>query len=126
MTAVEPTVAREGGVSYLRIPAPEPDRLAAFYATVFGWTIHQHGHSPSFEDGTGHVIGHFMPDLPVAGEAGVLPYVYVTGIDAALDRVRAAGGSTVREPYAEGELWVATVRDPAGNVVGIWQQGPRS
>jgi hypothetical protein len=27
---------------------------------------------PSFEDGTGHVIGHFMADLPVAGEAGVL------------------------------------------------------
>jgi hypothetical protein len=29
----------------------------------------------------------------------------------------------VREVYAEGDLWVATFRDPAGNVIGIWQMG---
>jgi hypothetical protein len=31
----------------------------------------------------------------------------------------------VTEPYPEGDLWVALVRDPAGNVVGVWQHGPR-
>jgi predicted enzyme related to lactoylglutathione lyase len=36
-----------------------------------------------------------------------------------------AGGETVREPYAEGDLRVATFRDPAGNVIGIWQMSPR-
>jgi predicted enzyme related to lactoylglutathione lyase len=25
----------------------------------------------------------------------------------------------------EGDLWVATVRDPAGNLIGLWQEGPR-
>jgi hypothetical protein len=34
-----------------------------------------------FEDATGHIIGHFMTDLPVAGEAGVVPYIYVQNID---------------------------------------------
>ena len=27
--------------------------------------------------------------------------------------------------YAEGNLWVATVRDPAGNVIGLWQDSAR-
>jgi hypothetical protein len=37
--------------------------------------------APSFSDGTGHVIGHWRTDLPAAGQAGVLPYVYVTNLD---------------------------------------------
>jgi hypothetical protein len=28
-------------------------------------------------------------------------------------------------PYPEGDLWVATFRDPAGNVLGIWHAGDR-
>jgi hypothetical protein len=28
---------------------------------------------PAFTDGTGHVIGHFVTDQPVAGESGVRP-----------------------------------------------------
>lgn len=118
-------VFREGGVSYLRIPAPDPAVVAGFYGAVFGWTIRDHGDSPAFQDGTGHVIGHFMPDLPVAGEAGIVPYVYVSDLDAALERAVANGGRVTTPPYAEGDLWVATVHDPAGNHVGLWQRGPR-
>jgi len=33
--------------------------------------------------------------------------------------------SVVKEPYREGDVWVATVFDPAGNVIGIWQFAPR-
>ena len=35
------------------------------------------------------------------------------------------GGEVVRPPYPEGDLWVATFSDPAGNVLGVWQHGPR-
>ena len=80
---------------------------------------------PSFEDGTGHVIGHFRADLPVAGEDGVRPYIYVEGVDDALDKVAFHGGEVLTAPYPEGDLWVATFRDPAGNVIGVWQRGPR-
>jgi predicted enzyme related to lactoylglutathione lyase len=31
----------------------------------------------------------------------------------------------VTEPYPEGDLWVAVFRDPSGNVLGVWQHGPR-
>jgi hypothetical protein len=119
----EISVFRPGGVSYLRIAAPDPARSAAFYNAVFGWKIRKD--NTAFEDGTGHIIGHFMPDLPVAGEAGVIPYVYVQDIDEALVRVPGGGGEVTTKPYPEGDLWVAMTRDPAGNAIGVWQHGPR-
>jgi uncharacterized protein len=71
------------------------------------------------------VIGHFVADLPVAGEAGVCPYIYVERVDDTLEKVEAHGGELVTAPYPEGDLWVATFRDPAGNIFGVWQRGPR-
>jgi predicted enzyme related to lactoylglutathione lyase len=47
------------------------------------------------------VIGHFMADLPVAGEAGVLPYVFVERVDETLEKVVAHGGEVVTPPYPE-------------------------
>jgi uncharacterized protein len=120
---VEPNVARPGGVSYLRIPAPDPRRSADFYAEVFGWTVDTDREVPNFQDGTGHVIGHFMADLPVAGRGGVRPYVYVDSVRTTLERVTANGGETATPPYPEGNLTVATFHDPAGNEIGVWQMG---
>ena len=125
MPAEEPSVFRNSSVSYLHIPAPDVGRSAAFYQEVFGWTVRGDPDHPGFSDGSGHVIGHFIATLPVAGEAGVVPYIYVAGLDAALDRITAHGGAVTRPPYLEGDLWVATFRDPAGNVLGVWQHGPR-
>ena len=121
----EHRVFRPGGVSYVRIPAEDPERSAAFYEAVFGWQVHLRSADPSFEDGTGHVIGHFMTDPAVAGDAGGRPYIFVERLDATLQQVAAHGGEIVTPPYPEGDLWVATFRDPAGNVIGVWQQGPR-
>jgi predicted enzyme related to lactoylglutathione lyase len=121
----ESSVFRVGGVSYLRIPAKSPHVSAAFYEAVFGWRVRGDRDDPSFEDGSGHVIGHFVADLPVAGEAGVRPYIFIKRVDETLEKVIAQGGEVVTEPYPEGDLLVATFRDPAGNVLGVWQTGPR-
>lgn len=114
---------RPGGVSYLRIAAPDRARSALYYRDVFGWQTDES--AGRFQDATGHMIGHFMADLPVAGEAGVVPYVYVQDLDATLLRAEQAGGEVTAPPYPEGELWVAMTRDPAGNAIGVWQRGPR-
>jgi uncharacterized protein len=122
---VEPTVARVGGISYLGMPAQDPSRSAEFYSAVFGWEIRGTPDRPSFSDGTGHVIGHWRTDLPAAGEAGIRPYIYVTRIHDVLRKAAEHGAEVVTPPYPEGSLTIATVRDPAGNVIGIWQ-GPQS
>ena len=119
-------MARTAGISYLRVAAGDTRATAEFYAAAFGWSVDADRPEPSFADGTGHVIGHIVPAPDeVAGEAGIRPYVYVDSVDATLERIGAAGGAVVTEPYAEGNLRVATFRDPAGNVVGLWQQSPR-
>ena len=120
----EISVFRPGDVSYLRIAAPDPGRSAAFYSAAFGWKVRTAANA--FEDATGHVIGHFMEDLPVAGEAGVVPYIYVRDIDQTLARLTEAGGEVTTKPYPEGDLWVAMTRDPAGNAIGVWQHGSRA
>ena len=68
------------------------------------------------------MIGHFVTDQPVAGEAGTRPYVYVESVDKTLAEVIGHGGAVATKPYREGDLIVATFRDPAGNVIGVWQR----
>ena len=112
-------IFRPGGISYLRIPARDPRASADFYEAVFAWNVRRDRDDPAFEDGTGHVIGHFMIDPPVAGESGVRPYIFVEGLDDTIEKVAAHGGEIVTPPYPEGDLWVATFKDPAGNVIGV-------
>jgi hypothetical protein len=122
---VEATIARPGGISYLRIPATDVAESARFYQAVLGWELDGDPEAPSFHDGTGHVIGHWRTDVAVAHDAGIVPYIYVTDLDRTLARVSEHGGHVVHGPYLEGSLRIATVHDPAGNLIGIWQQGPR-
>jgi predicted enzyme related to lactoylglutathione lyase len=120
---VDSRISRLNGISYMRIPARDATSSAEFYETVFVWKVRKDSKRPSFEDGSGHVIGHWVTDLPVVGEAGVVPYIYVNSVKNTLEKIKASGGEVVKPPYPEGDLWVATFRDPAGNVLGIWQSG---
>lgn len=116
------SVFRAGGASYLRIPARDPVRAARFYENVFGWRVDAERDEPSFEDGSGHVIGHFVRTLDPAGAAGIRPYVFVDDVDVVVERATSLGGAVVEAPYPEGDLRVTTFRDPEGNVVGAWQR----
>jgi predicted enzyme related to lactoylglutathione lyase len=118
----QPSVFRPGGISYVRIPAPDPDELAAFYAKVFGWSIRKHGKSPAFTDRSGHVIGHFVSDQTATADHGIRPYIYVKSVVDTIEQALKSGASVATEPYPEGNLTIATLRDPAGNTIGIWEQ----
>jgi uncharacterized protein len=121
-TGAPSPVFRSAGISYLHIPSNDPKQSASFYQRVFGWRVQVNTDDAGFEDGTGHVIGAWVKDRSPSGDAGVLPYVYVESVDQVLERVSASGRQVVRAPYAEGDLRVATFRDPFGTVVGIWQR----
>jgi len=124
-TGVDAEVARPGGVSYLHIPARDIAQSAEFYRATFGWRLTGDPQAPGFSDGTGHVIGHWHTGAPAPRETGVVPYIYVTSIDGTLRTASGRGAEIVTPPRPEGNLWVATIRDPAGNVIGVWQAGPR-
>lgn len=123
--AEEQRVYRVAGVTYLHIPSRDAHESSRFFHQVFGWHLRGDPEHPSFDDGTGHVLGTWVTYRPPVTEAGVLPYVYVESVDETLDKVCAHGGAILSLPFAEGDLWVATFADPSGNAFGIWQRGPR-
>ncbi len=116
-------VFRNNGVSFLSFPSQDSARSAEFYRNVFGWKVQVRPGHASFEDGTGHVIGHWEPKFRAVGEAGIVPFIYVDKLEPIIERLRANGGEVVRAPYPEGDLTVALFRDIDGNVLGIWQRG---
>lgn len=113
--------AQPNSITYIQIPAADTRASAGFYEAVFGWKTSGSGAHVSFEDANGHMIGAFITDRAIAREPGVLPYIYVASIEDTIETIRKHGGEIVRERYDEGDLWVATFRDPAGNVMGVWQ-----
>lgn len=115
-----------GRLAYLQIPAVDVNVSAAFYRANFHWQVRGHGTDHlGFSDASGEMIGAWVTGRAISGDPGVLAYIYVHGIDTALEQIIASGGEMVTAPYPEGDLWVARFRDPAGNVLGIWQQEPR-
>jgi uncharacterized protein len=117
---------KHGRLAYIQIPAWNVRESAAFYKDVFGWQIRGGSDEHlSFTDAAGDIIGAFVTNRMISTEPGVIFYIYVHGLDATLEKMVAAGSKVVRQPYQEGDLWVATLIDPAGNVIGIWQFDPR-
>jgi uncharacterized protein len=107
---------RHGALCYLQIPAADLASSSSFYEHVFGWEVD--GSHPGFE--APGLLGQFVDDRPPAADAGLLAWISVDGIDEALAAVAAAGGSVVEAPTEDGpDRLLATVRDPAGNVLGL-------
>jgi predicted enzyme related to lactoylglutathione lyase len=114
---------RPGKLSFVQIPAQDTAKLGEFYAAVFGWKVREGtADHVSFEDRSGELIGAFVTEWPV-GMPGIVPYLSVADVPEALARIEAHGGSVHTPMYAEGSLWVARFKDPAGNVMGVWQMG---
>jgi uncharacterized protein len=98
-----------GEIRYLQIPTVDVDASAGFYERALGWTIRTRGDgSTAFDDTTSEVSSEWVLDRQPAGDAGVLVYVRVDDVNAIL-------------PQGEGMAY-ATFLDPAGNVLGIFQE----
>jgi predicted enzyme related to lactoylglutathione lyase len=114
---------------YFEIPTQDVHQSAAFYAKVFNWNIRKEGSShPSFDDATGNISGTWVTDREVARDAGLLPSIWVDNIDVSLAMVAAHGGAIlepVQSVSPDGSAWIATFRDPAGNILRLYTEGPR-
>jgi uncharacterized protein len=123
---VDAVLARPGGLSYLEIPAHDARQSAAFYEKVLGWSLSEDDNQHlKFSDPSGHLIGRWVIGRAISREPGLLPFIYVNRIRAVVKKAVLAGGEMIKAPYAEGTLLVAVVRDPAGNVLGLWQNTGR-
>jgi hypothetical protein len=109
-----------GHVGWHELHAADREAAFAFYAGLFGWTkaeaidIGAMGVYQMFALG-GTTIGGMMTRTDAAAPASWLYYFNVEHIDAALARVKDAGGTATGDPQqVPGGGWIAHCRDPEG------------
>ena len=117
-----PTYAN-GKICYIEIPASDIERSASFYQKVFGWRLRKRGDgATAFDDGVGQVSGTWILGRPPASTPGLLMYIMVDSVEATIKSVEEHGGVIVQAIGADAPEITARFRDPAGNVVGLYQQ----
>jgi predicted enzyme related to lactoylglutathione lyase len=103
-------------IAHFDVFGPEPERLHAFYAGVFGWHVDPRG--------PGYALVQTPGDSPdgaiVEAERGTLTVgVVVADIDAAVTAAVEKGGTVVMPPTDNGWVVKAQVADPAGNRISL-------
>jgi uncharacterized protein len=111
-------------ICYIEIPAPDIEKAGLFYKSVFGWGVKASDLTTSryweFNTGEGGLTGGLVEDLPVV-DGGVILYLKVADIDAALVKIKACGGTVVREKFdiGGGFGFSALFKDPNQNSLGL-------
>lgn len=118
---------RRPRLCYLQIPALDIEKSVQFYEKTFGWNIrNRESDHPSFDDATGNVSGAWFTGRAVPAEPpGLLPSIWVDSISATLNKIAAQGGVVIEGPHPDSPgstSRIATFRDPAGNVMRLYQE----
>ena len=117
-----PTIGN-GKICYVEIPATDIARSADFYQRSFGWNIRTRGDgATAFDDGVGQVSGSWVLRRPPSTDAGFLIYIMVDSVAATMDAVVANGGVIVQPIGGDAPEITARFRDPAGNIMGLYQE----
>ena len=123
-----------GRVVHFEIPYDDGDRARSFYERVFGWTLMplpEMGYTlvtsgPSGDQGpteAGFINGGMMRRQEPFTSPDIV--IDVDNLESALRAVDEAGGTTVSERQAVGDMgFTAYFRDSEGNLVGLWESAP--
>ncbi len=117
-------------VIHFEILGDDPERLAEFYRAALGWEIQ------SWENAEEHGVEYLLASTGPQESAGidgalmrrqfpqpVINTALVESLDAALDKVRAAGGKVAFGPQEiPGVGTHAYCEDPEGNLFGVIQE----
>ena len=114
---------RTGKICYIEIPAIDIAESAQFYQQVFGWQIRRRSDgSIAFDDTVGEVSGTWVLGRPPLTDPGLLVFIMVADAATTIEAIIAAGGTIVQPVNPDEQEVYAHFRDPAGNVLGIYQQ----
>lgn len=106
-------------VDYVEFCAQDLGVVKCFYADAFGWSFQDWGDDYTAFSGAGVDGGFRGGETPSAG--GALVILYASDLDAAEQRVVAAGGViTDRHAFPAGRRFHFC--DPAGTVLGVWTE----
>ena len=118
----EPTLGN-GKICYIEIPANDIAVSVGFYRTVFGWNVRTRGNgSQAFDDGVGQVSGTWRLNRKPMTDVGLLIYIMVDSVAETIDKITTAGGRIVQPIGGDAPEITARFADPAGNILGLYQQ----
>jgi predicted enzyme related to lactoylglutathione lyase len=114
---------RTGKICYIEIPAIDITQSTQFYQRAFGWHVRQRNDgSTAFDDTTGEVSGTWVLGRPPSNVPGLLVFIMVASAATTIEAIIAAGGEIVQPVNPDEREVYALFRDPAGNILGIYQQ----
>ena len=110
---------------HVELSTQDVPKAKSFFSQLFGWKLTDMpmgGESYTLIDvgeGTGGgMMKHPMPGAP----AMWLAYVLVDDIDAATKKVKALGGTVMKEKTEVPDMgWLAIIVDPTGAMLGLWK-----
>lgn len=108
----------EGRVDYIEFIASDIEGTKKFYSGLFGWTFEDYGPDyTSFADG--RITGGFYRTDGAPGGSPLI-VLFSEDLEGTVQRVRAAGGTIVKEIFSfpGGRRFHFT--DPNGNELSVW------
>jgi uncharacterized protein len=119
----------EGAFAWVGLASSDPPAATAFYSELFGWQSHQVGTamgSVTIFTLDGADVAILYSQTPEARAARVAPhwtaFIAVRDAHAVAAEARKHGAAVLREPFDVLDFGrVATLRDPDGVVISLWQ-----
>lgn len=121
-TLKEPTFGN-GKICYIVMPAIDVNQSAAFYSTVFNWNIRQRDDGTvSFDDSVTEVSGTWVTGLKPSTNEGIMIFIMVANAGKTILSIVENGGTITQQIGQDFPEVTAQFSDPAGNIMGIYQQ----
>ena len=90
---------------------------------MFGWRIRKRGDGHlAFDDTTGEVSGTWVLGHSPASDPGLLIYIMVDSVATTIDLIATNGCEITQSIGADAPEITARSRDPAGNIIGLYQE----
>lgn len=114
---------QEGMWCHVEIPVQDVERAQKFYSECFGWKFQSAEGMPYhlYSTGEGGIGGGMMKPPPEYPHQ-MVNYVLVNDVEGATARVANNGGEVVVPKQEVPHMgWFTFVKDPEGNLFGLWQ-----
>jgi uncharacterized protein len=115
-------MSRDRRIDYIEFASADLEGSRRFFADVFGWRFQDYGPDyVAFNDGRSDG-GFYRVAALAEAVAAPLVVLYEDDLEAALQRVRAAGAQLVKPVFAFPGGRRFHFREPGGNVLAVWSE----
>ena len=126
-SGVTDTVSKREKINYVEFPARDLEASKQFFGQAFGWEFVDYGPDYTAFSDQGIDGGFYRADLAASVAGGsALVVLYSETLEQTEERVKAAGGTVVREIFSFPGGRRFHFLEPSGNELAVWSDKPAS